>query len=494
MLKKKSLKVNFIMNAILNMSSFIFPLITFPYVSRILLPEGTGKVSFATSLISYFMLFAQIGIPTYGVRACAKVRDNKLELTRTVQELLIINLAMSAVSYVVLFLALIFVPRLQEDRMLYLVVSMNIFFNAIGIEWLYKALEQYSYLTIRSIIFKFVALVAMFILVKKQEDYVAYGGITILAASASNILNFFHAHKYISMKPVGGYEFKRHLRMTAVFFSMACASTIYVHLDMVMLGFMVTDAEVGYYNAAVRIRSVLLSVVTSLGAVLLPRAAYYVEHSLMEEFRKISRKALHFVLLAATPIMLYFMLYAKQGIYFLSGEAYTNSILPMQIIMPTLLFAGLSNILGIQILVPLGRERTVLASEIAGAVVDLVINAILIPKYASVGAAIGTLVAEIVVLAVQYAALRNEVGEAFRSIRYWKILLALLASTLASFWVTRLQLGNFLTLVIAACFFFAVYGTVLLATKESFVMDMVQQFLRKRKRGSGKTSNLSSQR
>lgn len=467
------------MNAILSMSSFIFPLITFPYVSRILLPEGTGKVSFATSLISYFLMFAQLGIPTYGIRACAKVRDNKEELSRTAQELLIINLVMSAISYALLFLALRFVPRLQEDRPLYIVVSLSIIFNTIGMEWFYKALEQYTYITVRSIIFKFVALVAMFALVHTQDDYVIYGGITILAASASGICNFFHAHKYITIRPVGGYQFKRHLRAVAVFFAMACATTIYTHLDTVMLGFMATDTDVGYYNAAVKIKTILVSIVTSLGTVLLPRASYYVEHGKMDEFRNVSRKAMNFVFAVACPLMLYFMLFAKQGIYFLSGEAYTGSILPMQIIMPTLLLIGLTNILGIQMLVPLGREKIVLYSEIAGAVTDVILNALLIPKYASAGAAIGTLAAEFVVFVVQFVALRKEVSSSFRSIQYWKILLGLLVGTAASSWVSKLGLGSFLTLVISACLFFAGYLVVLLVTKEPLVKEVMGQVLGK---------------
>lgn len=194
------------MNAILTMSSFIFPLISFPYVSRILLPEGTGKVSFATSLIAYFTMFAQLGIPTYGVRACARVRDDRIKLSRTAQELLIINLVMTALSYCALFAALLFIPRLRGERTLYLLVSLSMLFNTIGMEWLYKALEQYTYITVRSIVFKLVALIAMFALIHTREDYVLYGGITILASSASNILNFFHARRYISMRPVGGYH------------------------------------------------------------------------------------------------------------------------------------------------------------------------------------------------------------------------------------------------------------------------------------------------
>ena len=470
------------MNAILTMSSFIFPLITFPYVSRILLPEGTGKVSFATSLISYFLMFAQLGIPTYGVRACARVRDDHKALTRTAQELLIINLVMSAISYAALFLALAFVPRLQEERTLYLIVSLNIIFNSLGMEWLYKALEQYTYITVRSIIFKLVALIAMFALVHEQADYVIYGGVTILAASASNIFNFIHVRKHISIKPVGEYQFKRHLKPILVFFAMACATTIYTNLDTVMLGFMATDADVGYYNAAVRIKGILVSVVASLGTVLLPRVSYYVEHGNMTEFHRITKKALNFVILLALPLMLYFMLFAKQGIYFLSGEAYTGSILPMQIVMPTLLFIGLTNIMGIQMLVPLGREKNVLISVIAGAVVDLIVNCILIPQYAAVGSAVATLMAEATVLAVQYFALKEDVGPSFRSVQYWKILLGLLAGTLASLWVAALNIGSFLALVISACLFFGAYAVVLLLTKEPFVLETVNQIVGKLKK------------
>lgn len=481
MSEKQSLKLNFIMNAILTMSSFLFPLISFPYVSRILGPEGTGRVDFATSLIAYFLMFAQLGIPTYGVRACAKVRDDKRLLTKTAQELLIINLVMSAISYVVLALALIFVPVLREDRVLYIVVSLTIIFNTIGMEWLYKALEQYTYITIRSILFKFVSLAAMFMLVREKDDYVIYGGITILASSASYLMNFVHARKYISLRPVGGYEFAPHLKAVMVFFAMACATTVYTNLDKVMLGVMISpdSVYVGYYGAAARIKSILVSIVTSLGTVLLPRASYYVQHGQMDEFRKISRKALNFVVVAATPLMLYFIFFARQGILLLSGEDYLGAVVPMQLIMPTLLFIGLTNILGIQILVPTGREKVVLYSVIVGAATDVVCNLLLIPRYAAAGAALSNMIAEAAVLVFQIVALRREVLSAFRSISYWKICLALLAGTGASLWVAGLGLGSFLSLALSACLFFAAYGIVLLVTKEPLVKEVVGQIFGK---------------
>ena len=476
---KTSLKLNFVMNMILTMSQFIFPLITFPYVSRIVLPVGTGKVSFATSFISYFSIFAQLGIPTYGVRVCAKVRDNREELTRSAHELLFINLITCAISYMLLFLALIFLPRLREERMLYFIVSFTIILTSIGMEWLYKAMEQYTYITIRSIIFKFIALIAMFLLIHGYDDYVIYGGISILAGLASNIFNLLNVHRYIDLKPVGNYNIRRHLKPIGVFFAMSCATTIYTQLDTVMLGFMATDEDVGYYNAAVRIKTILVSIVTSLGTVLLPRASYYIEHGMMDEFRRISKKALNFVFLIASPMMLYFILFAKQGIYFLSGSAYTGSIIPMQIIMPTLLFIGITNILGIQIFVPMGKEKVVLISVIAGAVVDVIINAFLIPRFTSSGAAIGTLVAEFVVFIVQFVSLRSVMLEAFKQIHYVKIVIAMALGTVCSLWVASLNIGHFLILITSACLFFGVYSLFLVITKEPLAIEILNQILGK---------------
>lgn len=480
-MKKKSIKLNFIMNIILTMSSFIFPLITFPYVSRVLLPVGTGKVSMATSVITYFSMFAQLGIPTYGIRACAKVRDNREKLSKVAQELLIINIIMSMISYMVLIILLFYVPKFRCEKELYVILSFNIILTSIGMEWLYKALEQYTYITVRSVIFKFIALIFMFFLVHKQTDYVIYGGITIFAASASNILNLINAHKFINLKPVGNYNFRRHLKPVLIFFAMSCATTIYTNLDTVMLGFMTTDTDVGYYNAAVKIKVILVSVVTSLGTVLLPRASYYIQRGELKEFHRITRKALNFVFLMATPLFVYFIYFAKEGIFFLSGNNYVGSIIPMQVIMPTLLLIGITNILGIQILVPTGREKIVLYSEIVGAVVDVIINALLIPVYASTGAAIGTLVAELAVFIVQYMTLKNEVHDSFKQIHFIKITIALVLASLASLWIKGLGWGDFAMLVISAILFFGVYGITLLILKEEMILEILEMIKLKRK-------------
>lgn len=481
MKKNKSIKINFIMNAVLTMSSFIFPLITFPYISRILSPVGTGKVAFATSLITYFAMFAQLGIPTYGIRSCAKVRDDRTELSKVVHELLFINLIMSLISYVFFVAILFIIPKLQEERNLYIIISLTILLNAIGMEWLYKGLEEYAYITIRSVAFKFIALIFMFLFVREQKDYTIYGGITIFASSASNVLNLLNSHKYIDWKKQKGYCLKRHIRPILIFFAMSCATTIYTNLDTVMLGFMTTDKDVGYYNAAIKIKLILVSIVTSLGTVLLPRASYYVEHSLIGEFWNTSRKALNFVMVIALPMMLYFILYAKEGIYFLSGTEYKGAILPMQIIMPTLLFIGLSNILGIQILVPMGKEKIVLYSEIAGAGVDLLINALLIPSLHSTGAAVGTVIAEFIVLLFQYIYIKRymNIENLFMNVQFFKIMLALILAYCITYIASKFYSSILETLVLSAVLFFGTYIICLWTVKEPLFTEIVTQVLKK---------------
>ena len=256
---------------------------------------------------------------------------------------------------------------------------------------------------------------------------------------------------------------------------MSCAVTIYTNLDSVMLGFMKTDADVGYYGAAVKIKSILVSIVTSLGTVLLPRASYYIQTNEIDKFKALTKKALNFVFLIALPLMIYFILFAKEGIYFLSGQAFKNSIIPMQIIMPTLLIIGISNITGIQILVPLGYEKAVLYSEIVGSIVDILLNWLLIPRFASAGAAFGTLVAEASVLLVQYLYIRNEFPNLFKGIKYLKLLIAIIFALLLSFWVPLLGQSHFITLLISAILYFSVYGITLILLKESLAHEIFNQ-------------------
>lgn len=473
-MKQHSVLYNFIMSIVLSMSSYIFPLITFPYISRILLPTGTGKVSFALAVVNYFLLIAQMGIPVYGIRACAKVRDNERKLNINVQEIMLINIIMCIVTYVLFALSLIFVSRFQEERKLLIITSISILLTAMGAEWFYKALEMYSYITWRSIFFKAIALIAMFLLVHKPEDYVIYGAVSIFASSASNILNFIYLHKFIDLRKRFKLNMKRHMKPIFVFFAMTCATTIYLNLDTIMLGFIKTDVDVGYYNAAVKIKNMLLSIVTSLGTVLLPRVTAYLEKKEDEKFKNLSVKAIRFVLFVSIPMMIYFIVFARPVILLLAGSEYEKAVFPMQLMMPTLLFIGLTNIMGIQILVPMGKESKVLVSVIWGAVIDLCFNIILIPGFSAVGAAIGTMIAEIAVFVCQYLSDVNTFRMLFYKMKPWKYLASTIIAIFASIWSYKFGVNYFWGLVISFTCFFIIYFIDLFLLKETFVLEIIE--------------------
>ena len=480
MRKERSVTFNFIMNFILTASSFIFPLITFPYVSRVLLPVGNGKVAFATAVITYFSMVSMLGIPTYGIRACAQVRDDKEKLSRTVQEILMINGFMTVLVYIAFGVSLQFVPKFAQEKALLWVMSATILFNVIGVSWLYSALEQYAYITAVSLVFKVIGVILMFLFVHDKQDYVIYGGITVISNVGSSVLNFLRLGRYITLKPVGNYDLKKHWKPIAVFCAMTVATSIYTNLDIVMLRFIT-----GYYNAAVKIKLIVSSLVTSLGAVLLPRLSYYIEKGMKEEFQRMASKALSFVTMMALPVTLYFMMFARESIRFLSGSAYELAVPSMCIIMPTVVFIGLSNILGMQILIPTDQERKVLYSVIAGGVVDLILNLLLIPKMGASGAAFGTLAAELAVVLVQAVMLRGFLKNIRQEYHVLPYFLALLPAVIAAELLRKivlLSVGDFLTLVVTATVFFGIYGGVLLLLREQitveFVMPYVQKLLR----------------
>ena len=475
--KQTSIKKNMIMNALLTVSSFLFPIITFPYVSRILHASGTGRINFVTSAVSYFAMFVQLGIPTYGVKMVAKYRDDKDKLSKLVHELLFINLFMAVIVYIVFFIAVFTVPKFYRNKELFLIIGITIGLNSLGIEWLYRGLEHYTYITIRSLIFKFIGIIAMFLLVKDESDYLIYGAIQIFATSASNVFNFIRSRKFINYKLYKDYNVMQHKNAVLTFFMMSVATTIYTNLDNVMLGLIKDDVDVGYYSAAVKIKHILLSVVTSISAVLLPRASYYVANGEIEEFHRILKKTMHFVLLLATPLSIYFMIYASEGITFLSGTGYEGAIIPMIIIMPTLFLIGITNVSGIQMLVPLGKEKKVLTSEIIGAIIDLILNMIFIPLIASTGAAIGTLVAEVGVLAYQMYVVKKEKVNLFEDIKPVQIIVSLLVSVALAVgfkfvdFVDAPVWNGFFRIVCSGILFFGAYYVCMLIFKNEIVLD-----------------------
>jgi O-antigen/teichoic acid export membrane protein len=451
----------------------IFPLITFPYISRILGPEGIGKVSFATSFVSYFILLASIGIPLYGIREIARVRDNKKKLSELTQELFVMHIIASIIISLIFIVLIFFNGKLSDEKTLFFIVSFSIILTTIGMEWLYQGLEQYSYITIRSIIFSIVSTIAIFVFIHKKQDYLISAAISVFASLGSSVLNFYNARKILFTKRTEPWNFKRHIKPMAMVYLMNFIISIYIQLDTVMLGFMSSAKNVGFYASGLKINKMLLGLVTSLGGVLLPRLSYYVSNNMKTDFNRLLKRSFEVIWIFCLPIVAALMLLSREIIVVFAGNQYLPASICIIITAPIILFIGLTNIFGIQILYPLGRDKEVVYSVAAGAIFAFILNLLLIPYFAHVGAAIATLVSELIVLIVQIILISKEhrVLMPFDTILKYILATLLLAITLIliKFYIPQ----YWLRLIIAVPTGVLLYFGALFLLKESLVIEIV---------------------
>ena len=460
--RSKTIEINLILNILLTVSNIAVPFITFPYVTRVLGPEGVGRVTFASSVVEYFGMFASLGIPIYGIRAAAEVRHDRKKLGRLVEELLIMNFITALVSFAALYIMILTVPRFYSETKLYVILSTELIFTAFGVEWLYKGVEEYAYITKRSLVFKILAMVFIFLMVRRREDYALYALALVISNYVSLLINFFNIGKHAEMKEkVGAKDIARHIKPVIVFFAMSAATLIYTNLDTVMLGLMRGDTEVGYYSSAVKIKGALTGVVCALGAVVLPRLTLFINAGDKKAFSALTRKAMNFVFMVAIPFIVYFTMYVYDCIIFISGVEFKASVVPMVISMPIILLVGMSNVFGIQMLVPLGKEKYVVMSEVAGGVVDIVLNAMLIPEFGCAGAAIGTLVAEFAVSLVQYIALGEYRKGIFGGIRIIPVMVSVITAGVAAYVIKLFNIDLKAELVLSGIVFFTLYAVIM---------------------------------
>lgn len=480
--KIHSVKYNFLMNLTLKVASFVFPLLTLPYITRVLGAANNGKVDFASSVISYFSMFAQLGIPTYGIRECAKCRDDKEQLTKTVQELLFINFISASISYISLLWAIVTINKFKSNSILLLIDSLAIILNAAGIEWLYQAIEQYDYIAVRNIVFKLISTAMIFIVVKEPDDYFKYALLLTISTCGSNILNIYNVSKIVEHHLyIGKYEIKRHLKPIITFFALSIAVSIYTCMDTVMLGFISGDEEVAFYTLATKIKLALAFLISALGPVLLPRITYCVNNNQYGRFLLYVEKSLHFVILISIPTTIYAILMAPEVIGVLGGDSYMPAIQCMRVVTLAVIPLGIGNVACQQILTPLGKERLTMISTIYGACLNFVVNAILIPKNGAVGAAIATVLAESVVMIIQVHYSWKEMKAAFLKIPYIKLFLTNLIATgcLLAFKMINFEWYAITKCVVGAILFFGVYGALLLILREPLVIQYGEPILRK---------------
>lgn len=394
-----SVKRNFALNLINTISGLLFPLVTFPYASRILLADGIGLVQFFQGIIGYISLCTSLGIPLYAVREIARVRDDKIQCSKTAIEILLLHSILTLAGYGIVFVLIATVAKVQVDVPLFLLLSTNVFFTAIGALWFYQGIEDFKFITIRTLIVRVFSLVALFLFVKNKSDLFCYAAISVVAEVGSNVFNFIRLRKFIDIQSLHFSMLRpiRHFKPALKIFLLSMIISIYVSLDTVMLGFLKNEAAVGYYAAANRITKSISSVVQSLGVVLLPRFANLVNTNQFSEFKILSDKAISFILATSLPLTVGLIFMASPLIHFFCGENFEPSILTLQIMAPIILFIAMSGIIGMQILYSLGKEKLVIMATLGGAITNFSLNWVLIPSYGQYGAGIATSIAEFVV-------------------------------------------------------------------------------------------------
>ncbi|MBP5696320.1 MAG: flippase [Treponema sp.] len=486
---EKSLKKNAILNAIKTIMGIVYPIITFPYASRILLPDGIGKVNFANSIVSCFAIIASLGVGNYATREAAKIRDNIPELRKLIKEILIINISSTIIAYILFFSSIFFIPKLQNYQVLLLISSLTIIFNTIGIGWFYTAIEEYAYITFRSIIFQVINIIFLFVFVKTKNDIYLYAFMNVIASVGSNICNFVHLKHFVSLKEKTSIEIKKHLKPIAILFGMSVAIKVYTILDSSMLGFLTNDTQVGYYSAATKINKMVLMVVTAIGGVLFPRLSYYSNKEDKTEFLNLLIKGFSITLCLAIPCTLGLHFLSKPITLLFSGENYLDSIPVMEIMNPIIIIISISNFIGIQYFLPLKKEKITLYSVIIGAVTNFSLNLILIPKYQALGAGIATVCAESCVTLFQLYKAKNEID-------YKKFLLNIFeftfASTVMSFYVvfiTKNVSENFLQILYSVTGGAIIYYLILLILRNKIVLDTTKSLANNLKKNRGKNND-----
>lgn len=469
----KSIKVNFIFNLINTVSGLLFPLITFPYASRIIMADGIGQVSFLSSIINYIVIFSSIGIPLYGIREIARVRDNYKELSRTTFEIISLNLILNVLGYIAIAIICLTIERVQENSLLFLVLSSSIILTTLGCSWFYSGIEEFKYITIRNLIIKILSVGFLLIAVQTPDDLLYYGFYTVLGTIGNNVLNFFRLRKHISLRvfKIQDVNIWKHLKPALAVFLFNLITSIYLNLDKVMLGFMQDDMAVGYYTAATNLSHVILYGVTSLGAVLLPRSSYLIKNNRFEEFGEMSQKAYRFVVLLACPLMFGTMCLSEPLIHMFCGNNFDDSIKTLFLISPIILFIGVSNIIGMQVLYPLGMIKIVTISTCVGAASNFICNLLLIPSLSQDGAAIATVVAEMSVMITQIFIGRKYIPFKIIDSTNLKYLLFSIIMYFVCTMSTRQIESELLNIIFIPVIGILVYMTLLLMAKDKMIND-----------------------
>lgn len=468
----KSVKVNYILNLANILLGIIFPLITFPYVTRVLTPEGIGEVQFFLTIIDYIVLITALGIPLYAVREIAKVRNDVEKRNRMTIEILILHLLFTVVGYIIVFVLCLTVGRIKDNQAIFWVLSLSLILGTLGTQWFFQAVEDFTYITVRSLIVRIIGLFLLFIMVKSEEDVLQYAIVLTCGSAGNNIFNFFRLKKFISISELTEKltPFK-HLVPSLRIFLLNVTVGIYTQLATLLLGSLQSSEAVAFYSMPQRIANVALTVVTALSGVLLPRLSSFVGQNQSEDFKNLGNKAISFVLALTLPMTVGILLLAEPITVLMFSETYHASYLVLVIWAPIIAVIGLSQVYGKSLLYSTGHEILMVFCTFLGMMAFLIVGVPGILKYSFYGAAVASLVAEITVtVSMMIAGKKYHPCTMFRKENLTYLIASLIMAV--PVYVCTLIDSNFLKILLGVVTGSLTYCVILAIKKDAFYIEV----------------------
>lgn len=386
-------KNNFIYSSILTLSQYIIGLITFPYVSRVLGVSNIGIVSFVDNTINYFVLFSTLGISVIGAREIAKHRDNKEKLNSVFSSLVALFMIYTAFVFAVFIIVVLCIPKLNIYKELFFIGTAKIIFSVFLIEWLYRGIENFRYITIRNIAIRLIYVCALFLLVKNKEDYTLYFILTTGVVVINAIINIVYSKKFVKLS-FKSITLKPYFRQSVYLGSYSILTSMYTTFNIMYLGFVSDTTQVGYYWAALTIYGIILGFFSAFTGVMLPRMSSLLAEGNVIQFKQMINKSFNALFTICFPLIIGSVMLAPQIIRILSGAEYDGAIIPMQIIMSLVMVVGIAQILSVQVLMPMQKDKLILIASIIGASIGILFNILLVRTYGCIGTAIVLLLSE----------------------------------------------------------------------------------------------------
>lgn len=471
-----SLKKNILLNGINTVSGVVFPIITFPYAARILLPDGIGAITFLNSIINYIILFTSLGIPMYAVKEVAKFRDDIDKRDKITIEIIILSTLLCIIGYVAVFLLAQYIPQIHKQASLFYVLSLSIVFTSIGVNWFYQGIEDFKFITIRAIVIRSLAALSLFLFVRNESDLLIYGIITVGSTVGNNIINFFHLHKHINVRKIGFRELDiaRHVKPSLQVFILNLIISLYTQLNSIMLGFISGDEAVGYFTAGTKISHIGLTIIGSLSYVLLPRCSNLLSSGDRSGFAAIIKKSVKVTIALSLPMATGLIILAYPITVIFCGYDYLPSISVLYLNAPVIIFISLTNVMGIQILYPMDKVSIVILSVSGGALVNMALNFGLIPLYDATGAAVATLIAEFTVLLIQIISGKRFFPFGIRELFDIKYIVSTFIMAVAVILSILFIHSDYLRIIVGLSTGFAVYLASLLIMRDGLTMEMLK--------------------